>query len=62
MSFADHLKSERERLGLTQGQAAGLLSVSASWVDKAERDQRAPHILMQEGALARLSKIKPKKP
>ena len=56
MTFAQQLKTQRDRLGLTQAEAARLLSVSASWVDKAERDQRAPHVLMQEGALARLAK------
>jgi len=62
MTFAQHLLSERTRLGLTQAEAAEVLETSASWVDKAERNQRAPHILMQEGALNRLAKLKPKKP
>lgn len=56
MNFPEQLKGERERLGLTQAQAAAALSVSASWVDKVERDLRVPHVLMQEGALARLAK------
>jgi transcriptional regulator with XRE-family HTH domain len=55
MDFAEQLKSARQRLGLTQPEAAALLDVSPSWIDKAERVQRAPHVLMQEGALARLS-------
>ena len=59
MNFAQHLLSERTRLGLTQTEAAVVLETSASWVDKAERNQRAPHILMQEGALARLAKVTP---
>ena len=62
MTFAQHLLSERTRLGLTQAEAAKVLETSASWVDKAERNQRAPHILTQEGALARLKNLKPKKP
>jgi len=62
MTFAQHLLSERTRLGLTQAEAAELLETSASWVDKAERNKRSPHILMQEGALARLKDRKPKKP
>ena len=62
MNFAAQLKSERTRLGFNQAEAAEVLETSASWVDKAERNQRTPHILMQEGALARLKKLKPKKP
>jgi len=60
MTFSQQLLNERFRLGLTQAEAAAILKTSASWVDKAERNQRAPHILMQEGALARLAKSKPK--
>jgi len=62
MNFAKQLKSERERLGLTQEEAAQALSASKSWVEKAEYSTRDPHILLQEGALARLAKLKPKKP
>lgn len=58
MSFADQLKSQRQRLGLTQSEAAELLEVSASWVDKAEREIRTPIKITQEGALARLTKTK----
>lgn len=60
MTFPQQLKSERERLGLTQAEAAAILSVSASWVDKTERKEREPHVLMQEGALARLKGFKSK--
>jgi hypothetical protein len=35
-----------------------LLEVSASWVDKAEREIRTPIKITQEGALARLTKAK----
>lgn len=56
MTFAEQLKAHRQRLGLTQSEAAELLEVSASWVDKAEREQREPLKITQEGALARLSK------
>jgi DNA-binding XRE family transcriptional regulator len=58
MTFAEQLRSQRQRLGLTQSQAAELLEVSASWVDKAEREQRFPLKITQEGAIARLSKAK----
>lgn len=57
MTFAEQLKSQRQRLGLTQSEAAELLEVSASWVDKAEREQREPLKITQEGALARLRRI-----
>jgi transcriptional regulator with XRE-family HTH domain len=55
MSFAEELKKERERLGLTRAQAAAVLrDVSASWIDKAESSIRAPHPWMQAEALRRL--------
>ena len=58
MTFAEQLKSERQRLGMTRVEAARLLEVSASWVDKAERDVREPIKITQEGALARLKQVK----
>jgi transcriptional regulator with XRE-family HTH domain len=58
MTFAKQLKSERQRLGMTRVEAARLLEVSASWVDKAERDVREPIKITQEGALARLKQLK----
>jgi transcriptional regulator with XRE-family HTH domain len=61
MTFAEQLKSQRQRLGLTQSEAADLLEVSASWMDKAEREIRTPIKITQEGAIARLSKAKAKK-
>jgi hypothetical protein len=55
MSFADQLKAERERLGLTRAQASAILrDVSASWIDKAESGVREPHVWMQAEALRRL--------
>ena len=62
MQFSTQLKNERTRLGLTQAEAGVILSTSKSWVEKAEYSTRDPHILLQEGALARLAKLKPKKP
>ena len=58
MTFAQQLKSQRQRLGLTQSEASALLDVSASWVDKAEREIRTPIKITQEGAMARLAKAK----
>jgi len=60
MTFSEKLKSKRARFGLTQAETGEALSVSKSWVEKAEYSTRAPHILLQEGALARLEKLKPK--
>jgi predicted transcriptional regulator len=55
MSFAQDLKQERERLGLTRAEASAFLrDVSASWIDKAESGVREPHIWMQDEALRRL--------
>jgi transcriptional regulator with XRE-family HTH domain len=58
MNFAEKLKSERERLGLTQAGVAPLLDVSAEWVSKVERNLSTPRPIAQEGAIARLRKIK----
>lgn len=60
MTFADKLKSERKRLGLTQGQLAELLDVSLRAVGKWEQGQE-PIALTQEGALNRLAAL-PVKP
>jgi DNA-binding transcriptional regulator YiaG len=59
--FADQIKNERERLGLTQAGAAALLGVSKSVIEKWESGQRTPLEITQEGALARLRKTKPRK-
>jgi predicted transcriptional regulator len=59
MSFAEQLKSERDRLGLTRAEAAAVLrDVSASWIDKAESGIRDPHVWMQAEALRRLRSMK----
>lgn len=55
MDFADQLKAERKRLGLTQAQAVAMLrDVSRSWYEKAETKKRVPHKWMQAEALRRL--------
>lgn len=62
MTFAKKLKSERKRLGLTQAELAAELDVSPSWVEKVERGVRDNvHVLMQEGGLARLEKLRRKR-
>ncbi len=58
MTFPKKLQSERLRLGLTQVQAASLLGISASALGKWETGVKTPKALTQEGALARLGKIK----
>lgn len=60
MDFAAQLKSERERTGLTQKGAALALGQSQSIIEKWERGDRTPSEITQEGALARLAKIKKK--
>lgn len=62
MKFSEQLKTIRERLGLTQAGAAALLEISKSALEKWENGTKEPKLLMQEGALARLSKLKQKKP
>jgi len=59
MSFADKLKTERQRLSLTQAEAAAILEVSKSALEKWEAAQKTPKLLMQEGALARLARLQP---
>jgi transcriptional regulator with XRE-family HTH domain len=61
MSFAIAIKQERERLGITQAQAASLLGVSKSVIEKWEADTRTPLEITQEGVLERLRKNKPRK-
>jgi transcriptional regulator with XRE-family HTH domain len=58
MSFAEQIRKERERLGITQAQAASLLDVSKSVLAKWEIDDRTPLTITQEGALARLRTTK----
>ena len=57
MGFPEQLKSHRERLGLTQAELALFLEVSPRAVWQWEKG-KLPHILTQEGALARLTKGK----
>jgi transcriptional regulator with XRE-family HTH domain len=61
MSFADQLKQERERLGLTQAQAASLLSIAKRTYCDWEYGITTPPEVAKEGALARLRKAKPRK-
>lgn len=57
MTFSEKIKSERERLGLTQAEAATLLDVSPRALWQWEQGQE-PIALTQEGALARLERTK----
>lgn len=57
MGFAEQLKDHSERLGLTQAELAAFLDVSPRAVWQWEKGT-LPHVLTQEGALARLSKAK----
>jgi transcriptional regulator with XRE-family HTH domain len=58
--FSEELKSELERLGLTQAEAAAELNVSPraiwKWLHGSE-----PLAVTAEGVLLRLKKLKPKK-
>lgn len=55
MTFPEQLKAQRERLGLTQAELASFLDVSSRAVWQWEQGA-LPHVLTQEGAIARLSK------
>ncbi len=59
MTFADQLKPERKRLNLTQAEAATILEVSKSTLEKWEAGQKSPKALTREGALARLARLQP---
>ena len=54
MSFADQLRDERKRLGLTQAVADAVLDTCKGQVAAWESGRNTPHVLTQEGALARL--------
>ncbi len=54
MSFGEQLRNERIRLGLTQAGADALLDTCKGQVAAWESGRNTPHVLTQEGALARL--------
>lgn len=54
MSFADQLRDERKRLGLTQAVADAVLDTCKGQVAAWESGRNTPHVLTQEGALERL--------
>jgi len=60
VTFAEQLKAERLRLGLTQPQAAEALGLSNRVYWDYENGKSVPEGITQEGALARLAKLKPK--
>ena len=57
MTFAQKLKNHRNRLGLTQVEAAALLEVSKRTYEYWEKG-RVPLKVTQEGVLARLTSLK----
>ncbi len=54
MNFEDQIKNERKRLGLTQAGADIVLDTCRGQVAAWESGRNTPHVLTQEGALARL--------
>ena len=60
MIFSLLLQSERARTGLTQAEAAAFLGISKSALGKWETGVKTPLLLTQEGAIARLAKLKSK--
>ena len=54
MNFADQIRDERKRLGLTQAGADAVLDTCRGQVAAWESGRNTPHVLTQEGALARL--------
>ena len=58
MTFAEQLKTHRKRLGLTQSGLAALLEIPARTHWEWESGKTEPPKIAQEGALARLEKVK----
>lgn len=58
MSFAEKLKAERERLGLTQAQAAELIDVPGRTYWEWEAEKTTPYAITQEGSLGRFRATK----
>lgn len=58
MSFAEQLKAERQRIGLNQADLAAVLEVPPRTYWEWEAGKTEPHLVCQEGALARLRKTK----
>jgi transcriptional regulator with XRE-family HTH domain len=61
MNFAETLKQERERLGITQAQVASMIEVPARTYWEWEAAKTTPYEITQEGALARLRATKKRK-
>jgi transcriptional regulator with XRE-family HTH domain len=57
MSFAARLKSERDRLGLSQAEAARWLDCGKRTLEHWESGDREPLAVTQEGVMARLKAI-----
>ena len=57
MSFCDILKRQRQRLGLTQTEAAARVEVAIRTWQHWEEGTRVPLKVAQEGTLARLHKF-----
>jgi len=58
MSFSAQLKTERERLGITQAQAAPILGIAKRTYCDWESGNVKPHRYMQDGALRDLRATK----
>lgn len=61
MTFSEQLKAHREKHGQTQAQLAAFLGVSARAIWQWEQGA-LPHLLSQEGVIARLRSCKPPPP
>lgn len=61
MTFSKQIKAIRETRALTQAETADILGISKSALEKWEAGTKIPKPLTQEGAIARLTKGKPKK-
>jgi DNA-binding transcriptional regulator YiaG len=58
VTFADTIKAERKRLGLTQAEAAAVLEVPARTLWEWEHGKTTPLPVAQEGVIARFKSVK----
>ena len=59
MSFADQIRAERARLGISQTMAEQLLKLGKGQITAWETGRNTPHRWMQEGCLRELRLLKP---
>lgn len=62
MTFAQQIERTRKELGMTQAEMARVLGVGKRTLETWEEGSAVPHLLSQEGAWARIHKLKASEP